>query len=315
MHYRRLGRSGLEVSAVGLGTNNFGRRLDYAASETVIRAALDCGINFIDTANIYSAGDSESHIGRALQGNREAAIIATKGGGMMRSGPNGGGNSRKHIMDEVEASLTRLQTDYIDLYQIHFPDRHTPIEETLRALDDLIHAGKIRYIGSSNFMAWQDAEAAWTSRHHGLNSFISAQPEYSLINRDIEQELIPFAIEYGMGIIPYFPLAGGVLTGKYTSGEDPPAGTRMAGSPESSRRRFMNERTFAIVDAARAFAEARNHSTVELAIAWLLAQPQVSSVIAGATRPDQVEANARAADWTLTREEVAELNNSLAALG
>ena len=315
MEYRKLGRSGLEVSVVGLGTNNFGRRLDYAASEVVIEAALDNGINFIDTANIYSSGDSEAHIGRALAGKRNKALIATKGSGRMRPGPNGGGNSRKHITEEVEASLTRLQTDYIDLYQIHFPDSETPIEETLRALDDLIRAGKILYIGSSNFAAWQEAEAAWTSRSLGLNSFISSQPEYNMVNRIIEQESIPFAQAYNIGIIPYYPLAGGVLTGKYAQGEAPPEGTRMATTPDRMRQRFMNEKTFAVVDAATTFAEARGHTTVELAIAWLLAQPQVSSVIAGATKREQIEANARAADWTLTSDDVAELHKTLAGLG
>ena len=315
MEYRRLGNSGLQVSAVGLGTNNFGRRLEYEQSEIVIKASLDNGINFIDTANIYSMGESEEHIGRALVGNREAAVIATKGGGQMQQGLHGSGNSRKHITSEVEASLKRLQTDYIDLYQIHFPDNDTPIEETLRALDDLIRAGKILYIGSSNFAVWQEAEAAWTSRHLGLNNFVSTQPEYSLINRDVERELIPFAMKYNIGIIPYFPLAGGVLTGKYTQGQEPPEGTRMSTTPANFRGRFMNERTFAIADVATKFAEEHGHTTVELAIAWLLAQPQVTSVIAGATRPEQVEANAKAADWTLTAEEVAELNEKLAALG
>ncbi len=315
MHYRRLGNSGLEVSAVGLGTNNFGRRLDYASSEIVIKASLEHGINFIDTANIYSAGESESHIGQAVKGNRDAVIIGTKGGGQMSTGPNSSGNSRKHIIQEVEASLARLQTDYIDLYQIHFPDSKTPIEETLRALDDLIRAGKIRYIGSSNFAVWQEAEAAWTSRHLGLNSFVSSQPEYSLLNREVERELIPFATAYDIGIIPYFPLAGGVLTGKYTKGEEPPAGTRMATTPANFRGRFMNERAFAIADVAQQFAEERGHTTVELAITWLLAQPQVTSVIAGATKPEQVEANAKAADWALTATEVSELNGKLADLG
>ncbi|MYD35464.1 MAG: aldo/keto reductase [Dehalococcoidia bacterium] len=315
MEYRRLGNSGLQVSTVGLGTNNFGRRLEYERSEVVIKASLDNGINFIDTANIYSMGESEEHIGRALAGNREAAVIATKGGGQMQQRPHGSGNSRKHITSEVEASLKRLQTDYIDLYQIHFPDNDTPIEETLRALDDLIRAGKILYIGSSNFAVWQEAEAAWTSRQLGLNSFISTQPEYSLINRDVERELIPFSVKYNIGIIPYFPLAGGVLTGKYTQGQEPPEGTRMSTTPANFRGRFMNERTFAIADVATKFAEERGHTTVELAIAWLLAQPQVASVIAGATRPEQVEANAKAADWTLTADEVTELNEKLAALG
>ena len=315
MQYRRLGNSGLQVSAVGLGTNNFGRRLEYEKSEIVIKASLDNGINFIDTANIYSMGESEEHIGRALKGNRDAAIIGTKGGGQMSQGPNNSGNSRKHITSEVEASLTRLQTDYIDLYQIHFPDSNTPIEETLRALDDLIRAGKILYIGSSNFAVWQEAEAVWTSRHLGLNSFVSTQPEYSLIKRDVEGELIPFATEYNIGIIPYFPLAGGVLTGKYTQGEEPPEGTRMSTTPANFRGRFMNERTFAIAEVVKEFAEERGHTTVELAIAWLLAQPQVISVISGATKPEQVEANAKAADWAMTAEEVAELNKKLAALG
>jgi aryl-alcohol dehydrogenase-like predicted oxidoreductase len=285
--------------------------LEYKPSEAVIKSAIDQGITFIDTANIYSAGQSEEYIGRALKGERERVILATKAGGEMRPGPNGRGNSRMHITSEVEACLKRLQTDYIDLFQIHFPDPTTPIEETLRTLDDLIRQGKIRYIGSSNFSAWQAAEAAGVSKQLGLNSFISVQPNYSLLNRDAERELVSFCQAYDMGIIPFFPLASGFLTGKYRRGEEPPEGTRLAGMQGPMRDRYLTERNFAILDVLESFAEGQGHTVAELAIAWLLAQPQVSTVIAGATKPEQIEANVKAADWHLTSDDLQELEDAL----
>lgn len=304
MEYRYLGRSGLQVSAIGLGTNNFGGRLDAAASAVVINHALDMGVNMIDTSNSYGGTYSEEYIGRALKGKRHQAVIATKVSSRMADGPNNAGNSRKHIMTEVENSLRRLKTDYIDLYQIHWQDANVPIEETLRALDDLVRQGKARYIGCSNFMAWQVCEAVWTSRSLGIAPFASVQPKYSLMDRAIEAELTPFCREYRMGILPYFPLENGFLTGKYKRGQSAPQGTRLA----DGDRGMFTDANFDLLEALEAFCAERGHSILELAFAWLLANPDVSSVIAGATRAEQVVANAKAAAWTLTAQELAEVN-------
>lgn len=304
MEYRQLGRSGLQVSAIGLGTNNFGRRMDKRATEVVINHALDVGINMIDTANSYSAGLCEEFIGHALKGKRQKAIIATKVSSRMADGPNNAGNSRQHITAEVENSLRRLGTDYIDLYQIHWPDPNTPIEETLRTLDDLVHQGKVRYVGCSNFAAWQLCEAAWTSKTEALPYFVSAQPKYNILDRDIESELIPFCAEYGVGILPYYPLANGFLTGKYRRGEDAPQGTRLA----ESDRGMLTEENFDMLEALEGFASKRDHTVLELAFAWLLSNPTVSSVIAGATKVEQVIGNARTVEWHLTSEDMKELN-------
>ncbi len=310
MEYRRLGPSGLQVSAVGLGTNNFGGRIDEAESTRVIRQAIEEGINYIDTANIYGRGISEERIGKATKDIRSDVLIATKVSGSMGDGPNARGNSRHHIMQEVEASLRRLQTDYIDLYQIHFADPSTPIEETLRALDDLVHQGKARYIGCSNFDAWRVCEAIWTSKALNLAPFISVQPEYSLLNRSIEDELVPFCQTYDIGILPYFPLASGFLTGKYRQGEPVPEGTRFAGN-SGAKERTLTEKNFAMLTRLENFAEERGHPIVELAIAWLLGNSAVSSVIAGATKPEQVVANAKAAGWHLTPEDMQEIEGLL----
>ena len=304
MEYRYLGRSGLQVSAIGLGTNNFGGRLDAAASAVVINHALDMGINMIDTSNSYGGTYSEEYIGRALKGKRHQAVIATKVSSRMADGPNNAGNSRKHIMTEVENSLRRLNTDYIDLYQIHWQDANVPIEETLRALDDLVRQGKARYIGCSNFMAWQVCEAVWTSRSLGITPFASVQPKYSLMDRAIEAELTPFCREYRMGILPYFPLENGFLTGKYKRGQVAPQGTRLA----DGDRGMFTDANFDLLEALEAFCAERGRSVLELAFAWLLANPDVSSVIAGATRAEQVVANAKAAAWTLTAQDLAEVN-------
>ncbi|MBI3954277.1 MAG: aldo/keto reductase [Chloroflexi bacterium] len=310
MEYRRLGGSGLEVSAVGLGTNNFGGRMDAEASAAVLRRAVELGINFIDTANIYGGGRSEEFIGRAIKGMRGQLVLATKFGGPRGEGPNLRGGSRQHILQSVEESLKRLDTDYLDLYQIHFPDPRTPIEETLRALDDLVHQGKVRYLGSSNFAAWQLCEAAWTARSHHLNPFVSEQAEYSLLNRRLEREVIPFCQAYNVGIIPFFPLASGFLTGKYRPHEPAPSGTRLAGN-ERMGARYLTEKNFAVLAKLEQFAAGHSHTVGELAIAWLLAQPQVGSVIAGATRPEQVEANAKAGEWRLTPDDVQAVNKLL----
>ena len=310
MEYRYLGNSGLKVSAIGLGTNNFGRRLDADDSALVINHALDMGVNMIDTSNSYGDGYSEEYIGRALKGKRDSAIIATKVSSTVGEGPNDGGNSRQHIMAEVENSLRRLQTDYIDLYQIHWHDPNVPIEETLRALDDLVRQGKVRYLGCSNFTSWQVCEAAWTSRTLGISEFASVQPRYSLMERAIETELIPFCESYGLGILPYYPLANGFLTGKYRRGEVAPEGTRLA---ESDRGMFTDA-NFDLLERLEAFCTARGHTVLELAFAWLLANPAISSVIAGATRVEQIIGNAKAASWQLTPYELAEVNGIIDAV-
>ena len=311
MEYRYLGRSGLRVSAIGLGTNNFGRRLDADAAVVVVNHALDMGVNMIDTSNSYGDGYSEKYIGRALKGKRDKALIATKVSSRIADGPNDGGNSRQHIMGEVENSLRRLNTDYIDLYQIHWHDANVPIEETLRALDDLVRQGKVRYIGCSNFMAWQMCEAVWTSRTLGVESFVSMQPKYSIMDREIEAELVPFCEAYDIGILPYYPLANGFLTGKYRRGQPAPEGTRLA---EGDRGMFTDA-NFDLLERLEAFCEERGHSVLELAFAWLLANSAVSSVIAGATRAEQIVANAKAANWSLTAEDVAEVNGIIGGSG
>lgn len=310
MEYRYLGKSGLKVSAIGLGTNNFGRRLDADASALVINHALDMGVNMIDTSNSYGDGYSEEYIGRALKGKREKAIIATKVSSAVGEGPNDGGNSRQHILAAVEDSLRRLKTDYIDLYQIHWHDPHVPIEETLRALDDLVRQGKVRYVGCSNFKAWQVCEAVWTSRTLGITEFVSMQPRYSLMDREIEAELAPFCESYGVGILPYYPLANGFLTGKYRRGQSAPEGTRLA---EGDRGMFTDA-NFDLLERLEAFCEARGHTVLELAFAWLLTNNAVSSVIAGATRVEQIVANANAASWQLTPYELADVNGIIDAV-
>ena len=310
MQYRRMGSSGLHVSVVGLGTNNFGFRMDEESSIRVCRHAIDEGINFIDTADSYGNGLSEERIGMALKGNRHDAIIATKAANPVGEGPNKRGASRHHIMNQVEASLRCLQTDYIDLYQIHRPDANTPIEETMRALDDLVSQGKVRYIGCSNFSAWQVCEANWTARAGNLAQFVTVQPEYNMLNRTVELELVPFCHEYNIGILPFYPLASGFLTGKYRQDQPLPEGARLTGN-QRAQANTLTEKNYAMLSRLEAFAEERGHPIVELAIAWLLADSAVCSVIAGATRNEQVTANVKAADWVLTPEDMTEVDEIL----
>ncbi|HEY8950231.1 MAG TPA: aldo/keto reductase [Rhizomicrobium sp.] len=306
MEIRNVGKSGLRVSAVGLGCNNFGRALDIEAARKVVHKALDLGITLFDTADIYGdRGGSEEQLGELLGPRRKDIVLATKFG--MPMSDTKVGASRRYIMDAVEDSLRRLKTDWIDLYQLHQPDPHTPIEETLRALDDLIHAGKVRYIGCSNLKAWQVVDAHWTAETKGLNAFVSAQDEYSLVVRDIEAELIPALEDKGMGLLPYFPLASGLLTGKYKHGADTPKGTRMAAIKRLADR-FMTEENWKIVDALQSFCDARGHTMLELAFSWLLSRPTLSSVIAGATKPEQLEANVKAAEWKLSADDLAEVD-------
>jgi aryl-alcohol dehydrogenase-like predicted oxidoreductase len=306
MEYRRLGNSGLEVSVVGLGCNNFGIRIDEAETTAVVGQALDSGINLFDTADVYGDAKSEEFLGKALGRRRHEAVIATKFASPMGEGPMRRGVSRRYILQAVEDSLGRLGTDYIDLYQVHSPDPATPLEETLRTLDDLVRSGKVRYIGNSNFAGWQIASAHWVAKSEHLEPFISAQNRYSLLNRTAETEVLPACAEYGLGILPHTPLGGGLLTGKYHTGEPPPEGTRFA----SARRggRTLSERDMRVVEELRGFAELGGHSLVELAFSWLLSRPQVSSVIAGATKPQQVEENVAAASWELTAEDLDELD-------
>jgi aryl-alcohol dehydrogenase-like predicted oxidoreductase len=306
MEYRRLGNSGLKVSAVGLGGNNFGWWADEQTSIPVIHHAIDAGINFLDTADVYARGQSEEFIGKAIKGKRANLIIATKFANQMGDDPNERGGSRRYIMEAVDASLKRLKTDYIDLYQMHVPDPTTPMGETLRALDDLIRAGKVRYIGCSNFAAWQMCEAIWISRTNNFSTFISTQPMYNLLSRGIERELVPCCQHYGIGIIPYSPLASGFLTGKYRQGEAPPEGARLSGSDPRFQRVF-NEDNWSKLAKLESWAKEHDHTVGELAIAWLLVKPMVSTVIAGARKSEQVDTNVAAGDWQLTPEEVTEV--------
>ncbi len=310
MEYRNLGRAGVKVSAVGVGCNQFGSYLDQEGTTAVVHAALDEGINFFDTADVYgNKGLSEEYLGRALAGRWQAVVVATKVRSRMGDGPNDAGTSRYHIQNAVEASLRRLGTDHIDLYQIHSWDGSVQIEETLRALDDLVRSGKVRYLGASNFDAWQLCHANDLAERRGWEAFISVQPEYNMLAREIEKELLPYCEWSGVGILPYFPLAGGFLTGKYTRGEAPPAGTR--GQRSQYVQQFLKPENFDVLDRLRPIAEAHGRSLADLAIAWLLAQPRVSSVIAGATKPEQVRINAAASTWVLTAEEVAEIRTIL----
>ncbi len=307
MKYRQLGKSGLQVSAVGLGANNFGGRVDAKRSTSVIHAALDSGVNLIDTSNSYGGGLSEQYIGDALKGRREQAVIATKVSSRVADGPNNAGNSRKHIFDQVDVSLNKLQTDYLDLYQIHWWDPDTPLDETLRALDDLIRMGKIRYAGCSNFDAWQVCESDWISKTLGINSFVSVQPRYSMLYRQPEAEMLPLCERYNIGVLPYYPLENGFLTGKYRRDAPAPDGTRLA----ADDRGVFTDRNFDILEQLEDFCAERGHTILELAFAWLLASPSVSSVIAGATRPDQIEANAASASWELSAEDLDTVNSIL----
>ena len=305
MTLRNLGKSGLRVSLVGLGCNNFGGRIDDAAATKVIHAALDTGITLFDTADTYgNRGGSETALGQILGDQRKDIVLASKFGMAMDDGEKKGA-SRRYIMAAAEASLKRLKTDWLDLYQVHAPDPLTPIEETLRALDDLVRQGKVRYVGCSNFSPAQIVEAQWAARHLGLNAFISAQDEYSLLKRTLDAESLPVMERYGLGLLPYFPLASGLLTGKHSRGA-PAAGSRLATAHFAGR--FTSDANFDIVEKLEAFVKARGHSLLELAFSWLAARPTVGSIIAGATRPEQVEANVKAAGWALTPDDLAEID-------
>jgi aryl-alcohol dehydrogenase-like predicted oxidoreductase len=303
MRYRQLGDSGLTVSVVGLGGNNFARRIDLDATRKVVDAALDEGITLIDTSDSY--GDSEVFLGECLQGRRDDFVLATKFGSDLkgRIGADWGArNSRRYIRRAVEASLQRLRTDWIDLYQLHFPDGRTPMEETLAALQELVLEGKVHYIGSSNLSAWQIADAEWIARTNGVTRFISAQNHYSLLERGVEKSVVPACEHFGIGLLPYFPLANGLLTGKYRRGEPAPEGTRLAGLPDR-----LKQESFDTIEALEKYAAERGLSLLDVAIGGLAAKPTVDSVIAGATKPEQVRANAAAGQWEPTRQDMEDL--------
>ena len=308
MEHRNLGASGLRVSTVGLGCNNFGMRLDLARTRAVVDRAIDRGITLFDTADMYGGrGGSEEQLGEILGPRRKDIVLATKFAMDMSDDGRKRGASRGYIMSAVEASLRRLRTDWIDLYQQHRPDPLTPMEETLRALEDLVAQGKVRYIGCSNLSAWRMVESQWIARTTGTARYVSCQDEYSLLNRAIEADLLPAMEEYGCGLLPYFPLASGMLTGKYRR-DAMPAGARLTDMPSFANRRYVTERNFGIVEALEAYARARGRTLLELAFGWTAARPTVASVIAGATTPEQVDANAAALAWTPTPEEIAEID-------
>ena len=309
MEFRRLGTSGLVVSVVGLGTNNLGMKLDDEQSREVVHAALDEGITLFDTSDSYGA--SEERLGRLLEGRRDDVVLATKFGSDVRPRGNSNGEdwgargSRRYVRRAVDASLRRLRTDWIDLYQLHRPDPATPIEETLSALDDLVREGKVRYVGSSNFAGWQVADAEWVARTRGFERFISAQNEYNWLQRDVEDDLVPALEQYGIGLLPFFPLASGLLTGKYRRGQAPPNGSRIQAW---GRESLLTDATFDVVEGLEAFAASRSVGLLDVAIGGLAAQPAVTSVIAGATSAAQVVANVAAGNWQPTLQDLAELD-------
>lgn len=310
MNKKRLGSSGLEVSAVGLGCMNFGLMCDQAATDAVVGAALDAGVNFFDVADIYGrpAGEAEAMLGRALGPRRQEIVLATKFGAKATGGGGAapGGGSRAYILKAVEDSLARLGTDVIDLYQHHFPDPGTPLEETLRALEDLVRQGKVRHVGCSNYSGAQLREALGISRDQGLAAFVTAQNRYSLLTRDIESDLAPVCLENQVGVLPYFPLESGLLSGKYRKGQPLPEGSRFAKWRGGGI--FASDARYAIVDALDDYGRSIGRSVLELAIGWLAAQPFVASVIAGVTRPDQIRQNVAAAAWDPTPEQMAAIS-------
>ncbi len=313
MDYRDLGRTGVKVSPLCLGCMNFGGKTEPEDSYRIIDRAIEAGITFIDTANVYGRGRSETITGEALKrnGRRDGVVLATKVHGRMDDGdPNAQGNSRRHIIQQCEASLKRLQTDWIDLYQIHRPQPSVPIDETLRALDDLIRAGKVRYIGTSTFAAWQVVEALWIARELGLNRFVCEQPPYNILDRRIERELLPMARTFGIATIPWSPLAGGLLTGKYRGGEKAAEGTRYAGREDATER--WNPTVFAVLDRLRPEAERLGCTLSQLALRWCMDQPGVTSPIIGPRTLEQLEDNLGALEVALDDEAVAAIDAAVA---
>jgi len=310
MEYRKLGNTGLKVSEIGLGGNPFGWIIGEQDSINVIQAALDLGINYIDTSDSYDQGHSEEFVGKAIRDKRAEVIIGSKFSSLMGDGPNDRGGSRYYIMKAVDASLKRLKTDYIDLYQMHHTDPITPIEETLRALDDLVRIGKVRYIACSNFPAWQLCEASLVSEIKNLHSFVTVQSRYHLFDRQLEKEVVPCCQAYNIGVLPWGPLAGGFLTGKYHKGETPPPDGRLSDSTHRYHTmygEFWTDEGWERLARLETFAQERNHTVTELALAWLLTKPYVSTVIVGAKKVEQIKANVLATNWKLTADEVSEI--------
>jgi 1-deoxyxylulose-5-phosphate synthase len=307
MEYRNLGKSGLKISAIGLGTNRFGApHVSQAVVNDMLDAALDLGINFIDSADVYTGGQSEVTLGNALKGRWDKVVLATKFFWATGDGPNDRGGSRYHMLNSVDASLRRLQSDHIDLYYLHRWDVSTPIEETLRGLDDLIRMGKVRYIGASDLAAWQLAKANLLAEFRGWTAFAALQSHYHMLERDVEREVLPYCAAHGVGFVPYFPLAGGFLTGKYRRGQPAPAGSR--GESSDYVKGYMTDANYERIEKLEAWAAEHGHGLGDLAQAWLLAQPAVCSVISGATRLDQIQANVRAVEWKLSQAELEEVN-------
>jgi len=310
MEYRRLGKAGVQISVIGLGTNRFGSEVvSQTQVNSIIDAALDVGINFIDTADVYTKGESERTLGEALKGRWDKFVLATKFYFPIGEGPNDRGNSRHHILNAVEASLDRLQSDHIDLYYVHRWDDDTPIEETLRALDDIIRQGKVRYLGASNFASWQLAHANLLAEVSGWTPFVALQSHYHMLERGVESEIRPYCEAHGVGFVPYFPLAGGFLTGKYKRGQGAPAGSR--GETSEYVKKYMTDANYAVTEKLEAWAGDHDRTLYELAEAWLMAQPSVSSVISGATKVEHVLSNAKAADWGLSESELDEIEGIL----
>lgn len=312
MEYRQLGKAGVRVSVIGLGTNRFGTdAVTQATVNDIIAASAERGINFIDTADIYSQGRSEEKLGIALKGRWDRFVVATKYSFAMGEGPNDKGASRYHMMSAVDASLRRLQSDHVDLYYLHGWDASTPIDEVLRSLDDLVRAGKVRYIGASQFMAWQLAYSNLLAQVRGWVPFVVITSQYHMFERSVEQEMIPYCRAHQVGLVPFFPLAGGFLTGKYKRGQPAPPGSR--GESSTYVQRYMNDTYYGKIEHLTDWAESRGHGMNELAHAWLLAQPAVCSVISGATKLEQVLSNVQAGEWVLMPEELKEVNAILAS--
>jgi len=306
MKHLPMGQTGVKVSAIGLGTNSFGGRAERATSIAILHRAIDAGINLIDTANIYTQTASETIIGEGLKGRRHQVVLATKGGMKTGEGPNDGGSSRYHLIRELEGSLRRLQTDYVDLYQIHTWDAETPLEDTLRTLDDMVRSGKVRYIGTSNYAAWQLTKALWASDRREFVRFETVQPDYSLAQRAVERELVPLCRDQGIGLIAYFPLAGGILTGKYRKGQVPPKGSRALTQPQFAKR--ISDQALRLAEDVAAVASELHCSPAQLALAWLIRQPAVCSAIAGATSVAQLEENLGTLEVNLSDEVLSRLD-------
>ena len=306
MHFRKLGASGLQVSALGLGCNPFGNEVDPPTAMAIVDRAIELGVNYFDTADSYYEGRSEDYLGRALRGRRHEVVVASKVGNRTGPGPNDSGASRQHIFASCEASLRRLQTDYIDVYQIHTPDRETPIEETLDALNALVQQGKVRYIGCSNYFEWEVVEALWRARTSQKQAFVSCQDFYNLLYRDVEKRMLPMCIKYGLALIPYLPLAGALLSGTYRRNQTPSPGSRGAIRP--TFKFWDSDRNWTVQEALVAFARQHGWSLPAMAIAWLLSRPQVPTVIAGADRPEHIADNAGALNISFSADDLAEID-------